>query len=143
MSASIVVAIIAAIAALAGTAISFFLTKAKEREATWRSQKLDHYKAFMAGLNAMVGPPASVEDRVRFADAANNIFLVGSREVLMALRGFLDETADSNPHRDTARHDRLLTDLVVAIRKDIGLSDAEMPEGYLFHLWAGKPLTSD
>ena len=138
MSAPIIVAIIAAIATIAGGAITFLLTKAKEREATWRSQKLGHYKAFMAALNAIVGPPASTEERVRFADAANNIFLVGSREVLIALRAFLDETADSNPDRDTARHDRLLTALVVAIRRDIGINGANLPEGYLIHLWAGK-----
>ncbi len=142
MTVPIIVAIIAAITTIAAGALTFFLTKAKEREATWRSQKLDHYKAFMIALNAVVGPPPSLEDRVRFADASNNIFLVGSREVLVALRAFLDETADSKPQLDVSRHDQLLTALVVAIRKDIGLRDAEMPEGYLFHLWAGKPAPS-
>ena len=63
----IIVAIITAGAGLLVTALSFFLTKAKEREADWRTQKLEHYKAFMVALNAIVGPTAPTDDRVRFA----------------------------------------------------------------------------
>lgn len=139
VNASIIVAIIAAIAALATPAVSFFLTKMKEREADWRTQKLDHYKAFMVALNAIVGPPASVEDRVRFADAANNLFLVGSKDVLVALRAYLDATADSRMEADLDRQDELLTKLIVAIRKDIGIEGAPLPEGYEVRLWAGRP----
>lgn len=138
-SAPIIVAIITAGAGLMATALSFFLTKRKEREADWRTQKLDHYKAFMVALNAIVGPPAPVEDRVRFANAANNLFLVGSAEVLIALRTYLDTTADSRTQADLDRHDELLTKLIVAIRKDIGIKGAPLPEGYEVHLWAGRP----
>ena len=137
-TASILVALIAAAATAATAALTFFLTKAKEREALWRTQKLDHYKAFMAALNAIVGPPAPTEDRVRFANAANNIFLVGSRAVLVALRAYLDETADTNPDRPIDRHDELLTALVVAIREDVGVKGAALPDGFIFRLWSGR-----
>lgn len=139
ISASIVVAVIAAVAALSTPALSFFLTKMKEREAEWRTQKLDHYKAFMVALNAIVGPPAPTEDRVRFANAANNLFLVGSKDVLVALRAYLDTTADSRSQADLDRHDELLTKVIVAIRKDIGIKGAPLPEGYEVRLWAGRP----
>lgn len=86
MSIPIVVAIITATAGLLASALTFFLTKTKGREADWRAQKLEHYKAFMVALNAIVGPSALAEDRVRFANAANNLFLIGSKDVLVALR---------------------------------------------------------
>ncbi|WP_143277629.1 hypothetical protein [Bordetella genomosp. 10] len=99
MDASVVVAIISVSGTVMVSALTFFFTKQKEREAEWRKQKLDHYKEFMAALNDIVGPPPTTEEKVRFASAANNIFLVGSPSVLLALRGYLDETAQSNPNR--------------------------------------------
>jgi len=134
----IIVAVITAGAGVIASALSFFLTKMKEREAEWRTQKLNHYKAFMVALNAIVGPPAPVEDRVRFADAANNLFLFGSKDVLVALRDFLDVTADSRTRADLDRHDELLTNLILAIRKDIGITGALLPEDFEFRLWSGR-----
>lgn len=138
-SVPIAVALITAGAGLVATALSFFLTKMKEREADWRTQKLDHYKAFMVALNAIVGPPAPVEDKVRFANAANNLFLVGSKDVLIALRDFLDVTSERRTQADLDRHDPLLTKLIVAIRQDIGIRSAPLPDAFEFRLWSGRP----
>lgn len=134
----IIVAIITAGAGLIASALTFFLTKMKEREADWRTQKLEHYKAFMVALNAIVGPPAPEPDKVRFANAANNLFLVGSKDVLIALRDFLDVTAESRGAAELDRHDELLTCLLIAIRKDIGIKSAPLPDDYEFRLWSGR-----
>ena len=138
VSTPVVVAIITAGTGVLVSAITFFLTKAKEREADWRTQKLEHYKAFLVALNAIVGPPAPSEDRVRFANAANNLFLVGSKDVLVSLRDYLDATADSRTQVDLDRHDKLLTLLIVAIRKDIGVRGKPLPERFEFRLWSGR-----
>ncbi len=139
MDAPIIVAIITAVAGLFASSLTFFLTKKKEREAEWRKQKLDHYKEFMAALNDIVGPPAPVEAKVRFASAANNIFLVGSPDVLIALRGYLDETAESNTNRSSDTHDKRLTMLIFAIRNDLGIEPRKPIDDYVFRLWAGRP----
>lgn len=139
MDAPVIVAIITAAAGLVASALTFFLTKKKEREAEWRKQKLDHYKEFMAALNDIVGPPAPVEAKVRFASAANNIFLVGSPAVLVALRGYLDETAESNTNRSNDKHDDLLTKLIFAVRDDLGIEPNKPMGDYTFRLWAGRP----
>ena len=139
MDGAIVVAIITVGGGILVAAITSYLTKAKEREAEWRSQKLAHYKEFMAALNNIVGPPPPVEDKVRFANAANNIFLVGSPRVLLALRAYLDETADSNTGNENDRHDELLTSLMFAIRDDIGMKPNRPDEPFEFRLWSGKP----
>lgn len=139
MDAPVIVAIITAAAGLFASSLTFFLTKKKEREAEWRKQKLDHYKEFMAALNDIVGPPAPVEAKVRFASAANNIFLVGSPAVLIALRGYLDETAESNTARSDDKHDERLTTLIFAIRDDLGIEPNRPIADYEFRLWAGRP----
>jgi Zn-dependent protease with chaperone function len=139
MNGPIIVAAITAIAGVFATALAFYLTRQKEREADWRSQKLAHYKAFMVALNAIVGPPASTEEKIAFANAANNLFLVGSPAVLIALRRYLDETAESNTDKAFDRHDEYLTELIFAIRDDIGLKPNRPNEPFEFRLWAGKP----
>jgi hypothetical protein len=140
VNAAIVVAIISAAAGLLASALTFSLTKKKEREAEWRKQKLEHYKEMMAALNGVVGSPLSTDAKIRFANAANNIFLVGAPTVLVALRAFLDETATSNKNRSSDEcHDRLLTELMFAIRDDLGIEPNKPISGYTFRLWSGQP----
>ncbi len=138
MDVPIIVAIISAAAGLLASALTFSLTKRKEREAEWRKQKLDHYKEFMAALNDIVGPPASAEAKVRFASAANNIFLVGSPDVLVALRLFLDETSQSHPRKSGDKHDEYLTKLIFAVRDDLGIEPNRPMGDYVFRLWTGR-----
>jgi hypothetical protein len=138
MDATIIVALITAGATITAGAVTFALTKAKEREAEWRSQKLAHYKEFMAAANLMVVKEPPDADRVRFANASNNIYLVGAPPVLVALRAFLDETATSNPDFDPDRHDDLLTALLLAIRKDLGV-EPQPPSTFRFKMWSARP----
>ncbi len=140
MNATIIVAIISATAVLLASALGSFLTKAKEREAEWRKQKLDHYKEMMAALSALVGTHSSHESRIRFANATNNIFLVGSPAVLLSLRDFLDATSDSSaPNHEENYHDKLLTALLFSIRDDLGIKPNKPDAAYSFKLWSGAP----
>ncbi|MBO9574862.1 MAG: hypothetical protein J7494_03915 [Sphingobium sp.] len=141
MNGTIIVAIITVGGSIFAAAITSYLTKAKDREAEWRSQKLAHYKRFMTALSAIVGPTPTTEEKVTFADAANDIFLVGSPDVLVALRGYLDETAESNTNKTVDRHDELLTILIFAIREDLGRKPNKPDEPFEFRLWSGKPRT--
>lgn len=137
MDATIIVAIIAAAATIIATALSFSFTKRQEREAEWRRHKLDHYKEYMAALNGVVGPPPPDEAKIRHADAANNLFLVGNADVLVALRAYLDNNSESMGDRRLDRHDELLTNLMLAIRKDLKIKSAP-PKGFQFKLWSGR-----
>jgi hypothetical protein len=140
MNVPVIVAIITASAGLLASALGFYLTKKKEREAEWRKQKLEHYKEMMAALNVVVGAPPSVDAKVRFAHAANNVFLVGAPPVLVALRGFLDATADSNKENLTDElSEKRLTALLLAIRDDLGIKPNKLPRDYTFRLWSGHP----
>jgi Tfp pilus assembly protein PilE len=71
MNGMIIVAIITVLGSIIAAAITSYLTKAKDREAEWRSVKLAHYKRFMTALSAIVGSSPTPEERITFADAAS------------------------------------------------------------------------
>lgn len=139
METSVLVAIISAAAGVFASALTFFLTKRKEREAEWRKQKLESYKELMSALSGLVGPNPQGQAKLRFAQIANHIILVATPAVLVSLRGFLDETSDSNKDKKVDRHDELLTVLMYAIREDLGIVPNHAPSDFQFRLWsAGK-----
>ena len=133
MNGTIIVAIITVVGSIVAAAITSYLTKAKDREAEWRAVKLTHYKRFMTALSAIVGSKPTDAERIAFADAANDISLVGSPAVLVALRRYLDEQKVVN------RHDELLTVLMFAIRDDLGRKPNRPDEPFEFRMWSGKP----
>lgn len=118
-------AIISALAAIIASAGAIILTKHKEREAAWRAKKLAYYEEFFGAASGIVGDNAPRDAKIRFATAVNNLHLIGSAEVIMALHGFTDEIAQSNSKNVTKeRHDDLWSKLVWQIRADLGAPPA-------------------
>jgi hypothetical protein len=69
MDTSVVVSIVAAASALVVTALSYYFTKMKEREADWRKYKYEQYKEFMVGLSGTVGSDSTDEGQRTYAKA--------------------------------------------------------------------------
>lgn len=134
IDATIVIAIIAAAATIIAPAISYFLTKHFERESDWRSRKLEHYKAFMTAASSVLGGGVSAEALRVFTAASNDIVLFGSKDVVIALDKFLEH----NEVPGQPEYHVFFTKLVVAIRKDMGMKDAGLPEGQLIRLRSGS-----
>ncbi|MDR7150464.1 hypothetical protein J2W49_002422 [Hydrogenophaga palleronii] len=116
-------------------ALTFFLTKTKEREAELRKQKLEHYKEFLDALSGIVGTDSTAENQRRWARASNTMGLVASQQVLQAQMRLQDAIAISNPNRSTDEHDRCLNQLLLAIRRDLGVTPADDPRTFAFRLW--------
>jgi hypothetical protein len=119
MNPSVITAVISGAAALVVAAMSYALSKRREREAEWRKVKLEHYREYIAGLSGIVNDRATPASQARYSDAVNALFLVAPGSVLRALRTFQKEIAVSNKNRSDERHDALLSELVRAIRLDI------------------------
>jgi hypothetical protein len=136
MDTPVLVALITATAGIVASALAYFFAKQREREAEWRRQKLEHYKALLAGMNGVVGATPSGENKAIFAKAVNNVMLVASPVVLVALRSLLDEIAESNKNRENDNHDALMTELMYAIRDDVGIKPNRAGSEYEFRLWA-------
>lgn len=135
MDTAIFVATISAAASILAAALTFFLTKRREREAELRKQKLEHYKEFLDALSGTVGTDSTPENQRRWARASNTMGLVASQQVLQAQMRFQDAIAISNPKRSTEEHDRCLNHLLLAIRRDLGVTLADDPRTFVFRLW--------
>lgn len=138
METPIVVAFIAAVAGIAGAIVTFSLTKKKEREAEWRKHKLEHYKELINSMSEIVFSEEMDSARSRFISAANAIFMVGSPEVLVALKNLMLEVSQNSSKRSQERHDALLTALMFAIRDDVGIKPNKPQQPFTFALISSK-----
>ena len=129
-------ALVSAFAALIAAFLAVYLAKRKEREAEWRSKKLSYYEELFAAASGIVGERSPADSKIRFANAVNNLHLIGSQDVLDALHEFCDEIAESNPVRTKGRHDQLWSALVWHIRADLQDPPAKPLGQFEARLWA-------
>jgi hypothetical protein len=120
--------------------ITFSQTKRYQLEREWQQLKVNHYKELLSAISDTVdngsgkGEARNREARERLALASNTVGLVAPQSVVAALMSFFIETSISNKSKSIERHDKLLKDLVLAIRKDIGLSAKDDAKTFDFHL---------
>ncbi|MGR9046684.1 MAG: hypothetical protein ACU83N_15460 [Gammaproteobacteria bacterium] len=136
METPILTAIIALLGSLLAATLTYWFTKQREREAEWRKEKLAHYKAFIESLSGIVEGDESPEGHRAFARATNNLLLFAPQPVIVALNEFRFEIRISNTNRTQERHDHLLAALLLAIRRDIGVSPKDEPASFRPILWA-------
>ena len=136
MNSAIIVAVIAA----AASALTFYLTKRYELFLKWRDEKINHYRTLFNAISALaVDGMDKVTANQEFSLAANTIYLVAPQYVISALMTFHNEAKGSNPNSTIERHDKLLNELILAIRKDIGLNKGDKPEEFNIHLIGSVP----
>ncbi|MDP2143702.1 MAG: hypothetical protein Q8J80_06165 [Gallionella sp.] len=133
MDDSIWVALIAACASILVAASTFYFTKMHEREANLRNEKLNHYKVLFSSLSDLAVDGTDKSDAgKRFSLAVNTIALAAPQNVINALMSFHNEV--SSPNRNIERHNELLKELLLAVRKDIGLAKGDDKNTFNFHL---------
>lgn len=115
-------------------ALAYWTTKEREREAEWRKEKLAHYKEYFAALAGSVGSHATDETRKRYAIAFNTVGLFASQEVIECLHMYQELTKLSAEQVQLEEHDKRLTQLVLAIRRDLKLKPIDDVETFSFHL---------
>jgi hypothetical protein len=135
MDTPVTVAIISAAAAIVVPAISFYLTKRKERQADWQRYKFELYKSLVQSLSGIVGTDSTPNGNKLFAEACNTLHLIASKGVLDALHDFQDEIRVSNTNRNDERHDALLSRLEWEIRKDLGIPHNPSFKQFNARLW--------
>jgi hypothetical protein len=138
----ITVAVISAAAAVVVPAISFYLTKKREREADWQRYKFEQYQEFMMALSGIVGTDSTPDGNRRFTMATNTLQLLAAGPVITALHAFRDEIRQSNPNKSRERHDALLSRLIWEIREDLRIPGTPDADQFVAGLWcsgAGEP----
>jgi|ERR1035438_3674767 hypothetical protein len=135
MDTSVVVSVIAAPSGVIVTAVSFYLTKKKEREADWRKYKYEEYKEFLLSVSGTVGTDSTPEGNRSFAKACNTLHLIGTKGVIAAPHAYQDEIRISNPSHSAVAHDALLSRLIWGIRKDVGIPGTPEASEFSVRLW--------
>ena len=132
-------ALISTSGALLVAVAGYLFAKRAEREAAWRSEKLGNYKALLVSLNGIFEGQGTEEGQKAFARACNDLLLFAPRSVIDALVRFQDEIRASNPNKSQQGHDMRLSELILAIRKDLRLRPKDEAEGFLVRLWVPSP----
>lgn len=136
METAIFTALIALLSSILVAVLTYWFAKHREREAEWRKEKLAHYKAFIESLSGIVEGDSSPEGHKSFAKTTNNLLLFAPQPVIASLNEFRHEIRSSNINRSLEEHDRLLAALLLAIRRDIGVSPEDDPSTFRPILWA-------
>lgn len=136
MSSAVAVALIGFIGSVVASALAYWSTKKREREAEWRKEKLAYYKAFVESLSGIIEGDASPEGHRLFARTTNNLLLFAPQSVIEALSAFRGEIRVSNPSRSPEQHDKLLAALLLAIRRDVGVFPTDNEATFKPMLWA-------
>ena len=122
--------------AIVVAAFTYYTTKQREREAEWRREKLAHYTDYFAALAGTIGTNVSEDARARYCVAFNTVGLFASQEVIKCLHAFQEVTRLPYDEVDPAEHDRRLTNLVLAVRRDLKLRPDDDPATFSFHMIA-------
>jgi len=130
MSAEIVTASISAVSGIIVAAVGYYLTKKREREAQWRSEKLAYYKAFVSSMSYSLEGESSHEGHIAFAKACNDLLLFAPQSVIVALRALQDEIGQPIASRSREKHDALLSKLFIEMRKDLNVKPQDDPASF-------------
>jgi len=140
MNTTIIATLITVSGSIMVAALTFYLTKKHEIKVEWQKQKLNHYKVLISSLSDLAVDGTDKEEaNMKFSLAANTIALAAPQYVISALMAFHDHVKFTNPNPSPEKHDRLLIELLLAIRKDIGLAEKDNPRTFDFHLIGSKP----
>jgi hypothetical protein len=133
MDTNIVVTVISSSTAIVVAAISYWLTKKKEREAEWRKEKLSYYKEYLSALSNKVALSTHETDQ-KYCIAFNTVGLFSSQTVIEQLHAYQELTKHASNQVDQDEHDKLLSKLILEIRKDLKLKPEDNEKTFSFRL---------
>jgi hypothetical protein len=135
MNVQITVALITASTGIFVAAITFFLTKSRERSVQLQQRKQTQYQELLSSISDLADESVELDQaRRRFAAAVNTIVLVAPQPVISALMAYYRELALEAI--DRPQRVALLRDLVLEIRKSLELPFADDPNTFDFELAA-------
>lgn len=132
----IITATVTASGAILVAGATYWFTKQREREAELRKEKLEHYKEFVVSLSGIISGESTNDNQRAFALACNRLNLVAPQRVLEALQRFQEHIKASNKNQRLPEHDRLMSELFYAMRKDLGVSPDDEFASFKVGLWA-------
>ena len=128
--------VITVVGGIVAAGAAYMFTKWREREAEWRKDKREYYKAFVASLSETLQNETTSGGPVAFRRATNDLNLIAPQRVVESLIAYRHEISISNPHRDADRENRLLSRLLFEMRRDLAMSPKDDEATFRVVLWA-------
>jgi uncharacterized protein (DUF342 family) len=140
MDNSVFIAIISASASIFVAALSFYLTKRYQTRSEWKKEKLEHYRKLLVSLSDLAVDGKNKDKANQdFSEYSNTICLVASQDVIDKLMTLHDQIKQPREKRNFELEAKLINNLMMAIRKDIGLTKKDNASNFDFHLIGKKP----
>ena len=117
-------------------ALSYWLARKRDREADWQKEKLAYYKVFIESMSGVMEGEDTPEGHLAFSQATNNLLLFAPQNVIEAVNNYRSEISIANENRTIEREQKLLAELLLAIRRDIGVEPADDPNSFNPVLWS-------
>ncbi|MFW9880091.1 MAG: hypothetical protein ACFFG0_44015 [Candidatus Thorarchaeota archaeon] len=137
---SIIVSLITVSGSIFTAGLVYYFTKKHQLEMDWRKEKINHYKVLLSSLSDLAVDGTDKEKaNKKFSLAFNTIALVAPQYVITALMNFHDEVKCTNLNKSLEKHDELLKELLLAIRKDIKWCGKDDINSFKFHLMGSAP----
>jgi hypothetical protein len=135
-----ITSVITVVGGLVAAGTAYVFTKWREREAEWRREKRDHYKAFVAAISGITEGESTPSSQREFARACNNLNLVAPQRVIEAMREFREEISPRNAKKSQDRHDKLLSRLLYEMRGDLRISPRDDSRTFMVQVYSsGHP----
>lgn len=135
MNMDIVIAVIGVFSSILTISLSYYFSHKIQVNNYWRKRKLDHYNHLILSISDLaVDGKNKVLANEEFSKYANTICLVANQSVINTLMKFHDYVKWSNQNQTKDGHDKLLIDLLLEIRKDIGVSRKDNISNFNYHL---------
>ncbi|MEZ4808761.1 MAG: hypothetical protein R2819_00260 [Allomuricauda sp.] len=140
MDSAIIIALISLAGSIIVASMTYYLSKKEGIRKEWRNEKINHYRKLLSSISDLAIDGQNIDEaNLRFAEAVNTIGLVAPQAVVTALMNFHDEIKFSNPNKSIKKHDELLVELILEIRKDIKIQSKDKKDSFKFHLVGTKP----
>ncbi|HEX8846520.1 MAG TPA: hypothetical protein VF791_17870 [Pyrinomonadaceae bacterium] len=129
------VAIIAASVTMMSAVFTLYFTRRREIKLRELSFKLDKYADFLTGFSVMGSRHKTYEAHLKLTDSVNTLNLIASSEVLTHVYELLDYVSQyQGASYSVEEQDRILNQIILSIRKDLGRSHGREFEGFKFRL---------
>lgn len=116
MNTEIIVAIVGALVAILTAVITNYLTKRSQLKFEERKLKEEYYTNYVKAISNNV---LMKDEHAELDDAQNRLILVGSAQVVRILMQFHDAIKISAQPISGEEHDKILTNLIKAMRADL------------------------
>ena len=123
----IVISVLGAISAVIVAVIGAVLSNKNSNMLQLRKLKEEHYISYIESLHNLAANNSSQDAISKYTYHRDKLLIVGSEDVVKNILEYENKTVG----KESSFHDKYLTNIVKAIRKDLKIKDKSYPHIYL------------